>query len=113
LPNISQLFFARYLGVMCHSTIKWRIKLQLNYVTGSDQGKVEGGPEVIMPLYNAIKQTCSSGDADFLWELILEKYELGVANTNSWVVNMNAAIHLWNTHQPTCAKTVKSTFNVD
>jgi len=85
--------------------------LQLNYVTDSDQGKVEGELEVIMPLYHAIK-TCSPADADLLWELILEKYELGVANTNSWVVNMNAAINLWNIQQPTCANTIKSAFNV-
>lgn len=85
--------------------------MKLNYVTDSDKGKVEGNLEDIMPLFHAIK-TSAPNEASLLWELILEKYELGVTDTNSWVVNMNVAIKLWNVHQPSCVNSIKTAFNV-
>ncbi|EJG1660325.1 hypothetical protein QNS37_004533 [Vibrio parahaemolyticus] len=84
----------------------------LKYVTDSDKGKVEGKREDIMPLFDAIEKVCDSEEANLLWELILKKYELGPTDTSSWVVNMNAAIKLWNDNEPSCAESIRKVFGL-
>jgi hypothetical protein len=55
---------------------------KLKFVNGSDQGRVEGEAIHTMPLYTAIKQVCSPSDVETIYELIHEKYSLGVADNN-------------------------------